>query len=94
MNQDPHGILHRPVLTEKTTYGIEAYNSYVFEVAPSANKIAIKEAVEVLFSVKVLKVNIRNRRGKHKRVGKSVGYGKNRKNAIVTLKTGDKIDVY
>jgi large subunit ribosomal protein L23 len=94
MKQDPHGVLHRPVLTEKSTHGIETNNCYVFDVAPSANKLTIKEAVETLFSVKVLKVNIRNRRGKHKRVGRSVGYGKNRKEAIVTLKTGDKIDVY
>ena len=94
MKTDPHGILRRPVLTEKSTHGIESLNSYVFEVAPEANKISVKDAVEELFDVKVVKVNVRNRRGKWKRVGKYFGYGKNRKEAIVTLRTGDKIDVY
>ncbi len=89
-----YDVLKRPILTEKTTHGIESLNTYVFEIASSANKIAVKEAVEDLFDVKVVKVNIRNRRGKRKRVGKSIGYGKDRKEAIITLKTGHKIDVY
>ncbi|MBN1443260.1 MAG: 50S ribosomal protein L23 [Planctomycetes bacterium] len=94
MKTDSHGILRRPVLTEKTTHGIESLNCYVFEVSPDANKITVKDAVEDLFDVKVLKVNMRTRRGKWKRVGKHYGYGKDRKEAIVTLRTGDKIDVY
>ena len=94
MKPDPHGILRRPILTEKSTHGIETLNSYVFEIIPDANKIAVKDAVEELFDVKVVKVNIRRRRGKRKRVGKSIGFGKDHKEAIVTLRTGDKIDVY
>jgi len=89
-----HEVLIRPVLTEKTTHAIEVLNCYAFEVAPTANKIQVRNAVEELFDVKVLKVNIRNRRGKRKRVGRSVGFGKDTKQAIVTLRTGDKIDVY
>jgi len=94
MNLSDHGILLRPILTEKTTFGIEVLNAYVFEVHPSANKIQIRKAVEALFDVKVTKVNVRNRKGKRKRVGKSVGYGKDTKHAVVTLAAGDKLEIY
>jgi large subunit ribosomal protein L23 len=94
MNLSDHGILLRPILTEKTTFGIEVLNAYVFEVHPSANKIQIRKAVETLFDVKVTKVNVRNRKGKRKRVGKSVGYGKDTKHAVVTLAAGDKLEIY
>jgi large subunit ribosomal protein L23 len=88
------GILRRPLLTEKTTRGIEVLNAYVFEVSPGANRLLVKKAVEEGFGVKVLKVNMRNRKGKLKRMGRSLGYGQNRKEAVVTLKTGDKLDIY
>ena len=94
MNLSDHGVLLRPILTEKTTFGIEALNAYVFEVHPSANKIQIRKAVENLFDVKVRKVNVRNRRGKRKRVGRPVGYGKNTKHAVVTLAAGETLDIY
>ena len=91
---EPQTIVRRPVLTEKTTHGIETLNTYVFEVHSEANKIQVRKAIEELFNVKVVKVNIRNRRGKLKRVGRSFGYGRDRKEAIVTLKSGDKLDIY
>ena len=94
MNLSDHGVLLRPILTEKTTFGIEALNAYVFEVHPSANKIQIRKAVANLFDVKVRKVNVRNRRGKRKRVGRTVGYGKNTKHAVVTLAAGETLDIY
>tara|TARA_B100001245_G_scaffold145764_1_gene108912 strand:- start:157 stop:441 length:285 start_codon:yes stop_codon:yes gene_type:complete len=94
MNLSDHGILLRPILTEKTTFGIEVLNAYVFEVHPSANKVQIRKAVETLFDVKVTKVNVRNRKGKRKRVGRSVGYGKDTKHAVVTLAAGDKLEIY
>ena len=94
MNLSDNGVLLRPILTEKTTFGIEVLNAYVFEVHPSANKIQIRKAVETLFDVKVTKVNVRNRKGKRKRVGKSVGYGKDTKHAVVTLAAGDKLEIY
>jgi large subunit ribosomal protein L23 len=87
-------ILRRPVLTEKTTKGIETLNTYVFEVDPGTNRIQVKKAVEEIFQVKVVKVNIRNKKGKFKRAGRSYGYGQDRKEAIVTLKAGDKLDIY
>ena len=94
MNLSDHGVLLRPILTEKTTFAIEVLNAYVFEVHPSANKIQIRKAVETLFDVKVTKVNVRNRKGKRKRVGRSVGYGKDTKHAVVTLAAGDKLEIY
>jgi large subunit ribosomal protein L23 len=94
MSQEVRTLLRRPILTEKTTHGIEALNAYVFEIAPGANKLQVRKAVEEIFDVKVVKVNIRRRRGKLKRIGRSYGYGKDKKEAIVTLRTGDKIDVY
>ncbi len=87
-------ILRRPMLTEKTTRGIETLNAYVFEVARSANKLQVKKAVEDAFEVKVVKVNMRNKKGKFKRIGRSAGYGQDRKEAVVTLKAGDKLDIY
>lgn len=90
----PETIIKRPVLTEKTTHGVETRNTYVFEVAPQSNKIEIRRAIEQLFGVKVVKVNVLNKKGKSKRVGRSLGYGKDRKEAIVTLREGDKLDVY
>jgi len=87
-------ILLRPVLTEKSTRGMEVLNTYVFEVVERANRLQVKKAVEETFGVKVLKVNMRNKKGKFKRVGRSFGYGRDRKEAIVTLKPGDKLDVY
>jgi large subunit ribosomal protein L23 len=87
-------VLRRPLVTEKTTHGIETLNTYVFEVHQDANKILVRKAVEELFEVKVVKVNIRNRKGKFKKMGRSFGYGKDSKEAIVTLRRGDKIDIY
>ena len=91
---DVHNILRRPILTEKSTRGMELQNAYVFEIAPSANKLMVRRAVQELFDVKVVKVNIRNRRGKLKRVGRSMGFAKDRKEAVVTLRAGDKLDIY
>ena len=91
---DVHNVLRRPILTEKSTRGMELQNAYVFEIVPRANKLIVRRAVEELFDVKVVKVNIRHRKGKLKRVGRSIGYSKNRKEAVVTLRAGDKLDIY
>ncbi len=89
-----HNILRRPILTEKSTRGMELQNAYVFAIVPHANKLMVRRAVEELFDVKVVKVNIRHRKGKLKRVGRSIGYSKSRKEAVVTLRAGDKLDIY
>jgi large subunit ribosomal protein L23 len=92
--EDLRSLLRRPVITEKSTTGIEHLNAYVFQVDPGANKLEIKKAVEELFQVKVVKVNTLRRRGKFKRMGMITGRTQPLKEAIVTLRRGDKIDVY
>ncbi|MBN1420733.1 MAG: 50S ribosomal protein L23 [Planctomycetes bacterium] len=92
--KDPYGVILRPVLTEKTTGNIEHLNQYAFAVDPHANKIEIKRAVESIFNVRVLKVSTRWRRGKRRRIGRSVGFTSAWKEAIVHVGRGEKIDVY
>jgi len=91
---DLRSILRRPTITEKSTAGIDRLNAYVFQVDPSANKLQIKKAVEELFNVKVVKVNTHRRRGKAKRMGMVIGATQPVKEAVVTLRRGDKIEVY
>ena len=87
-------IIRKLLLTEKGTLLTEKENQYLFRVDPSANKIEIKNAVEKIFNVKVMKVNTMNRPGKHKRL-RSMSYGMTSawKRAVVTLKEGEKIDL-
>ena len=66
--KNPHDIILRPVLTEKSYDGM-ADKRYVFEVAINANKIEIKQAIAEIFDVKVKKVNTVNVQGKRKRTG-------------------------
>ena len=84
----------RPVVTEKTSAAYQARGEYVFEVAPDATKPAIREAIEKLFGVKVTGVWTMNVRGKTRRAGRSVGTRPNWKKAVVTLREGDKIDIF
>lgn len=65
---DIHRILIKPTITEKSTI-LQESGKYTFEIAPKANKIEVKEAVEKSFSVTVLDVNISKSRGKRKRYG-------------------------
>ena len=84
-------IIIRPVLTEKSYDGIEN-KKYVFVVAKSATKTAVRMAVEELFGVKVEKVNTVNCHGKLKRMGRNEGYTSDYKKAIVQL-TKDSKDI-
>lgn len=93
------GILVKPILTEKQTAITEKLsNRYGFRVAPSANKVEIKNAVEQMYGVTVVSVNTINYAGKKKsRYTKSgVISGKTSafKKAIVTLKEGEVIDFF
>jgi large subunit ribosomal protein L23 len=87
--RDPHLIIERPLLTEKST-DQAAENKYFFRVKNDANKIEIAHAVEAIYShegVKVLKVNTLHVKGKKKRAqsrGAKAGYSPNWKKAIVT----------
>ena len=69
-------------------------NKYVFKVSLKANKIMIKQAIKELFDVKPEKINIIRMRGKRKRVRYEYGKKSAWKKAIVTLKIGDKIEVF
>jgi len=91
--KNPRDIIVRPVITEKS-YSLAGQNKYTFVVAPEANKVEIKKAVEDLFKVKVLKVNTLNVQGKPRRVRGIAGYKPDYKKAIVTLRPGDKIEVF
>ena len=79
-------------LTEKGTRQGENYNQYTVVADPRANKTQIRQAVQDLFKVKVVKVNTLNVRGKFRRQRtKQAGQAPDWKKAIVTLKDGDKI---
>ena len=93
MIPDPHDVLISPVISEKS-YGLLDENKYTFLVPPTANKSEIKIAVEKLFNVKVTNVNTVNRQGKRKRTRFGYGKRKDTKRAIVTLASGDRIDIF
>jgi large subunit ribosomal protein L23 len=91
---NPLYIIKRPIaLTEKAAR-LKEQNKVVFEVAPQANKIQIREAIEALFSVKVTEVNTLIQRGKVKRMGRELGKRRNWKKAVVTLREGDDIQFF
>ena len=80
----------RPIITEQSTEHVDL-KKYVFEVAPNANKIEIKNAVEEIFGVKVEKVTTLNMKGKKKRTGRyPEGSRKDWKKAVVKLTDGSK----
>jgi large subunit ribosomal protein L23 len=89
-----HGIIRRPLMTEKSTVQKEMHNKLAFEVDRRANKIEIKKAVESIFKVQVVDVRTMNYEGKRRRLGRTVGRRPHWKKAIVTLKPGQKIDFF
>lgn len=86
-------ILRRPLITEKNTTLLEK-NKYVFKVAARANKPQVKEAIEKSFKVNVVSINMMNVAGKMHRFGKGKGVSTDWKKAVVTLKPGDKIQLF
>ncbi len=88
-----YNVLVRPLITEKNTV-LQALNKYVFEIAKEANKPQVKQAVEKTFKVKVTTVNVSTVPGKTKRVGRRLVQTRSWKKAIVTLKAGDKIEIF
>jgi large subunit ribosomal protein L23 len=93
--RDPRDVILKPVVSEKS-YTAYDENVYTFVVAPDANKIEIRQAVESIFDVRVTNVNTLNRNGKRKRNRRTGGYGKraDTKRAIVTLAEGDRIEIF
>lgn len=94
MKVEMHAVLVQPLLTEKITALREKTNTVGFIVHPNANRVQIKQAVEALLKVKVEKVNVLNIRGKVKRLGRFSGRRSDWKKAFVTLKKGEKLEMY
>ena len=69
-------------------------NVYTFEVAKDSNKVEIRQAIEAIFNVSVVKVNTLNVKPKPKRVRYQVGQTRTWKKAMVTLKEGDTIELF
>ena len=84
-------IIQKPLLTEKST-NLNQYNQYSFIVNRNTNSIQIKNAIEKIFKVKVVKINTSIMRGKLKKFKGKIGYKKDYKKAIVTLAEGNTID--
>ena len=86
-----YNIIKRPITTEKST-NLQQFNQYSFIVSKNSNTFEIKKAIEVIFKVKVSKVNTSILRGKGKTFKGQYGFRKDTKRAIVTLIEGNTID--
>ena len=91
---DPHQVIIRPVISEKSYNLIETQNQYTFQVDRRANKNQIKHAVEEAFDVKVNKVNTVNVKSKPKRQGFTWGRTASWKKAVVRLAEGERIELF
>jgi ribosomal protein L23 len=89
---EAHWILKAPHVTEKAT-SLTDKNQYIFKVSPRANKTEIKKTVRGIFGVDVVSVNIINVPEKERRLGRTKGFRKGYKKAIVRIKEGQKIEV-
>ena len=87
-------VIKGPLITEKLDRSREKFRQYAFVVDRDATKHDVSRAVESMFKVTVEGVRTHVIRGKVKRVGKSIGKRPNFKKAIVTLKEGDKIELF
>ncbi len=90
---DPRDIIIRPIVSEKS-YDLIGMNRYTFEVAKTASKPQIAQAVTEIFGVTVTNVNTMNVTGKPRRVRFAKGKTRDWKKAVVTLKQGDTIDIF
>ena len=90
----PHQIVLRPLVTEKGMHRSTRNNAYAFEVNPQANKEDVRYAIEELFNVKVLRVNISKVQPKPKRRGMVRGSRPGWKKAIVQIREGDSIPIF
>ena len=86
-----YSIIKKPITTEKST-NLQQFNQYTFMVSKNSDSNEIKQAIEMVFKVKVLKINTSILRGKSKTFKGNFGFRKDIKKAIVTLKEGNTID--
>jgi large subunit ribosomal protein L23 len=89
-----YSVIRRPLITEKGMAAKEAVGALVFEVDTKASKTEVKQAVEMLFKVKVASVRTASVAGKERRRGKYAGYRRDWKKAYVRLKSGEKMPDY
>jgi len=92
--KSPFDVIRRPLITEKANIAKEKENTYCFEVPLTADRQEIREAIERVFNVKVESVRTQIVRGKFKRLGRHIGKRPNWKKAMVTLRAGDKIEIF
>ncbi len=92
-NKKAYKLLIKPIISEKATIGV-SQGKYVFEVSFEANKVEIKKAINEIYGVKPIKVNIINNLGKKVRFGRRIGKQKDTRKAIITLKKGETINLY
>ncbi len=93
--KDPRDVVLAPVVSEKS-YELLESNVYTFRVHPDSSKPEIKDAIENLFDVTVVKINTMNRKGKRRRNRRSPTFGRkpDTKRALVTLAEGDQIELF
>jgi len=91
---DPYQVVIKPLITEKGTTQNEKVNQYTFQVHEGANKVQIREAVQKIYEVRVLKVRTMNRQGKQRRYRYTRGRTASMKKAVVTLHPEDHIDLF
>ncbi len=93
MSLHPNEVLLAPVVSEKS-YSLIGDRKYSFRIHPDAHKTQVRQAVEQLFEVKVIAVNISHVRSKPKRRGTSKGIKPGWKKAIVQVREGDEIQIF
>ncbi|HLG44317.1 MAG TPA: 50S ribosomal protein L23 [Nitrospirales bacterium] len=94
MTRDWHDVIVRPLLTEKLTDLRETQRKVGMLVRADANKVEIKKAAEHALKVKIEKVNVMNVLGKTRRIGRLSGKKPDWKKAIVTVKAGEKLEIF
>ena len=94
MKNEIYNVIIRPLVTEQSTHQSQTVNAYAFQVVPQANKAQIKQAVEKIYSVKVLDVRTANRKGKPRRAGRMTGRTPHWKKAVVVLHEDYHIDLF
>lgn len=87
-------IIVRPIVTEKTMMLTSELNKMTFEVAKNANKISVARAIEEIYNIKPVRVNIVNVHSKTRRVGRYQGQTRAWKKAIITLPAGQTINLF
>lgn len=87
------GVLHAPIISEKSAAVADKSNQFVFKVQKTATKLQVKQAVELMFDVKVETVRVLNVKGKVKRFGRSLGKRSDWKKAYVKLEAGFNIEL-